>query len=94
MKNPTFPLPRSPCQVFCFLIFIYDDGCHLKKFAQNPARRDVTRTAKRLSELSILEDKMHMKGQCRPGGVLLGILGGGGGGGGGAAWFSKSRTSD
>ena len=39
------------------------DGCHLKKFAPNPARRDVTRTAKRLSELSILVDKMHMKGQ-------------------------------
>ena len=41
---------------------IYDDGCHLKKFAQNPSRRDVTETAKRLSDVSIVVDKMHMKG--------------------------------
>ena len=34
----------------------------MKTFAQNPAHLDVTRTAKRLSELSILVDKMHMKG--------------------------------
>lgn len=41
---------------------IYDDGCHLKKFAQNPSRRDVTETAERLSDVSIVVDKMHMKG--------------------------------
>ena len=41
---------------------IYDDGCHLKKFAQNPARRDVTRTAKRLSWTIDSGGKIHMKG--------------------------------
>ena len=41
---------------------VYDDGCHLKKFAQNPRRRDLTAVAKRLSTVSIVVDKMHMKG--------------------------------
>lgn len=41
---------------------IYDDGCHLRKFAQNRSRRDLTSAAKRLSEISIVVDKMHMKG--------------------------------
>ena len=41
---------------------IYDDGCHLRKFAQNPSRREITPAAKRLAEISIVVDKMHMKG--------------------------------
>ena len=40
----------------------YDDGCHLRKFARNPSRKDVTPTAKRLASLEILVDKMHMAG--------------------------------
>ena len=39
-----------------------NDGYYLKKFALNTSRWDVTRTARRLSELSILVDTMHVKG--------------------------------
>ena len=48
---------------FIFIEFIcYDDGCHLKKYACNPTRRDQTGTAKKLAEMSIVIDKMHMAG--------------------------------
>ena len=40
----------------------YDDGCHLKKYAENLCRRDQTATTKILSELHIVVDKMHMAG--------------------------------
>ena len=40
----------------------YDDGCHLKKYAMNPNRRDLTSTTKILSEMKITVDKMHMAG--------------------------------
>ena len=40
----------------------YDDGCHLRRFAQNPTRRDITPTAQRISSLNIVVDKMHMAG--------------------------------
>lgn len=40
----------------------YDDGCHLRKFARNPTRKDVTPIAKQLASLEILVDKMHMAG--------------------------------
>ena len=51
-----------------------------EEICSKPARRDVTRTAKRLSELSILEDKMHMKGHVDPGGGYSWefLVGGGG----------------
>ena len=39
-----------------------NDGYHLKKYALNTARWEVTGTARKLSELSILVDTMHMKG--------------------------------
>ena len=44
----------------------YDDGCHLKKFANNPIRKDLTQIAKQLSKLSIVIDKMHFKGHIDP----------------------------
>lgn len=40
----------------------YDDGCHLRRFAQNPLRKDVTPTSRFLASLEILVDKMHMAG--------------------------------
>ncbi len=40
----------------------YDDGCHLRKFARNPSRKDLTQTAKELATLEIVVDKMHMAG--------------------------------
>ena len=43
-------------------ILCYDDGCHLKKYAQNPQRASLTDTAKKLASLNIVIDKMHYKG--------------------------------
>ena len=40
----------------------YDDGCHLRKYARNPCRSSQTSTAKILSEINIVIDKMHMAG--------------------------------
>lgn len=40
----------------------YDDGCHLRKYANNPKRKDLTVTTRLMSELEIVIDKMHMKG--------------------------------
>ena len=40
----------------------YDDGCHLRKYAQNPSRSHLTPTTRFLSEVAIVIDKMHMAG--------------------------------
>ena len=40
----------------------YDDGCHLRKFARNPARANISKESKLLSEKEIVVDKMHMRG--------------------------------
>ena len=39
----------------------HDDGCHLKKYAQNK-RAELTETAKRIATCSIVIDKMHFRG--------------------------------
>lgn len=44
----------------------YDDGCHLRKYAANPCRRDLTLTTKALTEIAITVDKMHMAGHVDP----------------------------
>ena len=41
---------------------MYDDGCHLKKFATNPVRSTLTNTAKRIGSMEIVVDKMHFRG--------------------------------
>ena len=41
---------------------MYDDGCHLKKFATNPVRSILTDTAKRIRDMEIVVDKMHFRG--------------------------------
>ena len=40
----------------------YDDACHLKKYAINPARSSLTNTARRLAEMNYVVDRMHFKG--------------------------------
>ena len=40
----------------------YDDGCHLRRFARNAIRRDTTTTSKKIADIEIVVDKMHMKG--------------------------------
>jgi len=45
---------------------IYDDGCHLRKFARNPCRKDTTSTSEQLACLEIVVDKMHIAGHKDP----------------------------
>lgn len=40
----------------------YDDGCHLRKYVQNPKRSHLTCTAEKMASLSIYVDKLHIKG--------------------------------
>ena len=40
----------------------YDDGCHLRKFANNPVRSTLTDTTKRIAVMEKFIDKMHFKG--------------------------------
>lgn len=41
---------------------VYDDACHLKKFAINPTRSALTETATRIAKMNIAVDRMHFKG--------------------------------
>ena len=40
----------------------YDDGCHLRRFAQNPSRKDLTPTTNKIASIEIVVDKMHITG--------------------------------
>ncbi|KAJ7362131.1 hypothetical protein OS493_013222 [Desmophyllum pertusum] len=42
-------------------VICYDDACHLKKFAQNPVRSDLTEIAKRLKGMKMVCDKFHFR---------------------------------
>ena len=44
----------------------YDDACHLKRFARNPVRKDLTIQTKQLASVEMSVDKMHMKGHTDP----------------------------
>ena len=41
-------------------VICYDDGCHLKKYAER--RKELTQTAERLASCQIVIDKMHFRG--------------------------------
>jgi hypothetical protein len=43
-------------------VLCYDDGCHLRKYAQNPQRSCLSDTAMKLASVNIVIDKMHFKG--------------------------------
>lgn len=45
----------------CAGVICYDDACHLKKFAQNPVRSDLTEIAKRLKGMKMVCDKFHFR---------------------------------
>lgn len=48
---------------YFFLEFlIYDDGCHLMKYATNPHRATATPTAKRIASTKIVIDQFHFSG--------------------------------
>ncbi len=55
--NINYSLLVDPAEYIC-----YDDGCHLKKYATNACRRDLTPTSQLLSKVTIAIDKMHMAG--------------------------------
>ncbi|XP_068684800.1 uncharacterized protein [Montipora foliosa] len=40
---------------------VYDDACHLKKYANNPLRWNVTRVSEKLADLDMVVDKMHFR---------------------------------
>lgn len=42
-------------------VLCYDDACHLKKFAQNPVRCELTQVAKRMKEMTMVCDKFHFR---------------------------------
>ena len=52
------------CNYFTVYIgfIVYDDGCHLKKFAINPVRSMLTDTFKKIKDMNIVIDRMHSKG--------------------------------
>ena len=41
----------------------YDDGCHLRKFTNNPVRSTLTDTTKRIAAMEIVIDKMYFMGR-------------------------------
>ena len=43
-------------------VVCYDDGCHLKKYAENPVRSTATPTAEKIASLNIVVDKFHFSG--------------------------------
>ena len=40
----------------------YDNGCRLWKYARQTSRKDITPTSKKLADVEIVIDKMHMAG--------------------------------
>ena len=38
----------------------YDDGCHLRQYARNPCRSQITPCSAKLANVEIVIDKMHM----------------------------------
>ena len=44
----------------------YDDACHLKRYARNTVRRDLTKQTKQLASVEMAVDKMQMKGHIDP----------------------------
>lgn len=41
---------------------IYDDACHLKKFAMNKSRSKQTETAGRIASMAMVVDRFHFPG--------------------------------
>ena len=59
----------SNMQFVCYFVLLpfseyicYDDGCHLRRFARNPVRSQLTSTTIQLAQVEIVIDKMHMAG--------------------------------
>ena len=54
------------CQLTLPCLFVqnscYDDGCHLRKFANNACRKSLNTTTQRLARTKIVIDRMNFKG--------------------------------
>ena len=49
--------------LYFFVEFVcYDDGCHLRRYARNPCRSQITPFSVKLASVEIVIDKMHMAG--------------------------------
>ena len=70
-----FPAPYvSTCPLYVAILSVliliicsagyicYDDGCHLRRFAQNLSRKDLTPTTNKIASIEIVVDKMHITG--------------------------------
>ena len=57
MHTCIFFLPIILSEYIC-----YDDGCHLRKYARNDKRKNLTQVSKQLADTEIVVDKLHMKG--------------------------------
>ena len=55
------------CLVQISEFLVYDDGYHLRKFANNPVRNILTKIAQDITAMEIVVDKLHFKGHidCR-----------------------------
>ena len=49
-------------QQFVAGFICHDDRCHLKIYACNSEKKMITPTAKRISQMNIVVDKLHFKG--------------------------------
>lgn len=53
---------KKCCIIYLTEYICYDDGCHLRKYARNPVRSQLTPITIKLANLEIVIDKMHMAG--------------------------------
>ena len=54
-------LPKTFISLSCTGVACYDDACHLKKYAQNPIRNELTEVAKRLNNITMVRDRFHFR---------------------------------
>ena len=48
------------CYFYCLLdVLCYDDACHLKRYAQNPVRKDARYIARKMATMDMVCDRFH-----------------------------------
>ncbi|XP_066912461.1 uncharacterized protein [Clytia hemisphaerica] len=52
---------RKTAELIC-----YDDACHLRRYSENPIRKDLTLTSKRISSMEFYIDRFHYKNHKDP----------------------------
>ncbi len=64
--NQTIHDAYCTCLSIATEFLVYDDACHLKKYACNPVRCNKTPTAERMASLTTVVDKFHFVGHVDP----------------------------